>query len=72
MKRTRLRSAVSGFLFAAILAVAAPDGWFVVATATDSDGSTSEFSQCFGMPSELIFADGFESGETALWSATES
>ncbi len=57
--------------FSAILAVAAPDGWFVVATATDSDGSTSEFSQCFGMPSELIFADGFESGDTAEWSAAE-
>jgi len=54
--------------FSTSLALAAPDGWTVVATATDSDGSTSEFSECFGVPAELIFADGFGSGDTAPWS----
>ena len=31
------------------------------ATATDPDGNTSEFSQCFGTP-DLMFQDGFEGG----------
>jgi CSLREA domain-containing protein len=31
------------------------------ATATDPDGNTSEFSQCFGTP-DLLFQDGFEGG----------
>ncbi len=57
--------------FSTTLAIAAPGGWYVVATATASDGSTSEFSQCFEVPTGLIFADGFESGDTALWSAAD-
>ncbi len=57
--------------FSTNLAVSVPDGWYVVATLTDSDGSTSEFSECFEVPREQIFADDFESGDTALWSATE-
>ena len=56
--------------FTTILATAAPEGWYIAATATDSDGSTSEFSQCLEVPTEVIFADGFESGDTSAWSAT--
>jgi hypothetical protein len=54
--------------FTAVLAIAAPEGWYVAATATDSDGSTSEFSPCFEVPTKLIFADDFESGDTTAWS----
>ena len=54
--------------FTTILAIAAPEGWYIAATATDSDGSTSEFSQCLEVSTEVVFADGFESGDTAAWS----
>ena len=54
--------------FTTVLAIAAPVGWYVVATATDSGGSTSEFSKCFEVPAELIFTDSFESGDTTAWS----
>jgi len=55
--------------FSTVLATA-QEGWYVVATATDSSGSTSEFSQCFEVPAVLIFADGVESGDTTGWSIT--
>ncbi len=57
--------------FSAVLAAAAPEGWYVVGTATDSSGSTSEFSQCFEVPAALIFADGLETGDTTKWSTVE-
>jgi len=56
--------------FSITLASASPAGWFITATATDAGGSTSEFSQCVGILTDLIFSDGFESGDTTLWSAT--
>lgn len=54
--------------FSTVLPIAAPEGWHAVATATDSAGSTSEFSQCLEVLSELIFIDGFDSGGTTEWS----
>lgn len=44
-------------------------GQFITATATSSDGNTSEFSMCFEVPANAdeIFSDGFESG-TGSWS----
>ena len=54
--------------FSTVMAAAAPEGWHVVATATDPSGSTSEFSQCFEVPPNLIFADGYDSGDTTNWS----
>jgi len=44
-------------------------GRYITATATRSDGSTSEFSLCFEVPTatEHIFSDGFESGNTMAW-----
>jgi titin len=55
--------------FSTLLPGVAPEGWYAVATATDSAGSTSEFSQCIEVLSELIFSDGFDSGGTTIWSA---
>ncbi len=59
-----------GVSFSATLPHAAPADWFVVATATDAAGNTSEFSQCFAILEDPIFADGFESGNTSVWSNT--
>jgi len=43
-------------------------GRYITATATFSDGSTSEFSLCFEVPAtDQIFSDGFESGDTTAW-----
>jgi hypothetical protein len=36
-----------------------------VFTATDPDGNTSEFSQCFGTPN-LLFQNGFDGGCSAV------
>jgi hypothetical protein len=58
--------------FTTVLAIAAPEGWYVGGTATDSDGSTSEFSRCFEVPAVLIFADDFESGDARAWSTVVS
>ena len=57
--------------FSIALASAAPAGWFITATATDAAGSTSEVSQCFDVPFDPIFADGFESGDTTAWSSAQ-
>jgi hypothetical protein len=46
------------------------DGWVVTATATDVGGSTSEFSPCFSYVSDVIFADGFESGDVSAWTSS--
>ena len=43
----------------------------VTATATDVNGSTSEFSACRAFESDAIFVDGFESGDTSAWTTTE-
>lgn len=59
-------------VFSSTLAIAVPGGWYVTATATASDGSTSEFSQCFATSTDLIFTDGFESGDASAWSTTVS
>jgi hypothetical protein len=57
-------------VFTAYLAGSLQDGWSVTATATDVDGSTSEFSSCFSYVSDVIFADGFESGNASVWSSS--
>ncbi len=46
-------------------------GGVITATATGGFG-TSEFSMCFAIPYApgIIFADGFESGDTTLWTET--
>ncbi len=59
-----------GVSFSPTLPHAAPADWFVVATATDAAGNTSEFSQCFEILEDPIFADGFESANTSVWSLT--
>jgi len=56
--------------FTAYLAGSLQDGWSVTATATDVDGSTSEFSSCIAYVSDVIFADGFESGDASVWSTS--
>jgi hypothetical protein len=57
--------------FTIALTESVPSGWYLTATATGDDGSTSEFSQCFEVPSDTIFSDGFESGSTSEWSNTQ-
>ena len=52
--------------FMASFPVAAAPGPAIAATATDDRGATSEFSTCV---ETLIFADGFESGDTSAWAA---
>jgi hypothetical protein len=54
--------------FTAYLAGSLQDGWSVTATATDVEGSTSEFSSCFWYVSDVVFSDGFESGDVSAWS----
>ena len=51
---------------------AIPIGWVVAATATDSTSNTSELSACATiatLPGAPVFADGFDLGDTAAWSA---
>jgi hypothetical protein len=57
--------------FTASLTATLTNGWFVTATATDVNGSTSEFSACRAFESDAIFVDGFESGDTSAWTTTE-
>jgi hypothetical protein len=56
--------------FTAYLPGSLQDGWSVTATATDVDGSTSEFSSCLPYVSDVIFSDGFESGDASVWSSS--
>jgi hypothetical protein len=56
--------------FTASLTGSLQDGWFVTATATGADGSTSEFSPCVSYVSDVIFSDGFELGDAGAWSSS--
>ena len=44
---------------------------YLTATATNAAGSTSELGACF-LFSDLLFTDGYESGDTSAWSETET
>lgn len=67
VQETSVAASPTGQAAFSIVSTGIPPGAFVTATATNTLGNTSELSACLEVETNLIFADGFESGNTGAW-----